>query len=83
MQIAAVTKPAATRASIAAAGPVGPAWDTSMELTINFELAELAGAVKRPFVAARVEDADRFQVKTLAVWFHEDRYLTDEGVVSF
>ena len=76
VQMAAVTKPVAARANMAAVA-AGAAWDPSMELTVNFRIADLTGAVKRPFVAAWIEDADRFQVKTLAVWFHEDRFLTE------
>jgi thiamine biosynthesis lipoprotein ApbE len=75
-EVAAVTKPAAPHAAFAAAAASGT-WDPSMELTINFEIAHLTGAVKRPFIAAWIEDADRFQVRTLALWYHEDRFLTE------
>jgi hypothetical protein len=77
IQMAAVTKPATARLGMAAAGPSGPTWDPSTELTIDFEIAQVRGMAKRPFVAAWVEDADRFQVKTIALWYHEDRYLTE------
>jgi len=77
IQMAAVTKPATARLGMAAAGPTGPTWDPSMELTIDFEIAQVRGMAKRPFVAAWVEDSDRFQVKTIALWYHEDRYLTE------
>ena len=77
IQLAAVTKPVTARLGMAAAGPSGPPWDPSMELTIDFEIAQVRGMAKRPFVAAWVEDADRFQVKTIALWYHEDRYLTE------
>jgi FAD:protein FMN transferase len=76
VNIAGIIRPTAPRLGIAAAPPAA-VWDPSMELTINFELAELGGAVKRPFVVAWVEDADRFQIKTIALWFHEDRYMTE------
>lgn len=75
-EVAAVTKPAVSHAAFAAAAP-GGLWDPSMELTIDFEIAQPRGFAKRPFVAAWVEDADRFQVKTIALWYHEDRYLTE------
>jgi thiamine biosynthesis lipoprotein ApbE len=75
-EVAGVTKPAVSRAAFAAAAP-GSLWDPSMELTIDFEIAQPRGFAKRPFVAAWVEDADRFQVKTIALWYHEDRYLTE------
>jgi thiamine biosynthesis lipoprotein ApbE len=55
----------------------GAAWDPSMELAINFEIPVMYGPAKRPFIAAWIEDADRFPVKTLALWYHEDRYLTE------
>jgi thiamine biosynthesis lipoprotein ApbE len=77
IQVAALTKPISARLGMAAAAPTGPLWDTSMELGIDFEIAQVRGMAKRPFVAAWVEDADRFQVKTIALWYHEDRYLTE------
>jgi thiamine biosynthesis lipoprotein len=75
-ELAAVTKPAVSHAAFAAAAP-GGLWDPSMELTIDFEIAQPRGFAKRPFVAAWLEDADRFQVKTIALWYHKDRYLTE------
>jgi len=75
-EIAAVTKPVVSRAVFAPAATSG-LWDPSMELTIDFEIAHLPGRVRRPFIAAWIEDADRFQVKTIALWYHEDRFLTE------
>src|SRR6185312_10693735 len=75
-EVAAVTKPAVSRAAFAAAAP-GGLWDPSMVLTIDFEIAQPRGFAKRPFVAAWVEDADRFQVRTIALWYQKDRYLTE------
>jgi hypothetical protein len=75
-EIAAVTKPAASRAAFAAAAP-GGLWDPSMELAIDFEIAQPRGFAKRPFIAVWVEDAHRFQVKTIALWYRKDRYLTE------
>jgi thiamine biosynthesis lipoprotein ApbE len=75
-EIAAVTKPAVSRAAFAPAA-TGGLWDPTMELTIDFEIAHLSGMVRRPFIAAWIEDADRFQVKTIALWYHEDRFLTE------
>ncbi len=77
IQMAAVTKPAMPRLGLAGAPPAGPTWDSSMELTIDFQIAQVSGFAKRPFVAAWIEDASRFQVKTVALWYHEDRYLTE------
>ncbi|HEY4086960.1 MAG TPA: DUF2271 domain-containing protein [Bryobacteraceae bacterium] len=75
-EVAAVTKPAVSRAAFAPAA-TGGLWDPSMGLTIDFEIAHLQGMVRRPFIAAWIEDADRFQVKTIALWYHEDRFLTE------
>ncbi len=82
VQLAAAVRPMASRLGFAPAVAAGAPWDPSMELSINFELAPIGGATKRPFVAAWIEDADHFQVRTLAVWFHEDRWVTgNEGLV--
>jgi FAD:protein FMN transferase len=83
VQIAAALSPHAARRPLAARLGVAPSvaagapWDPSMELTINFELAPIGGTTKRPFMAAWIEDADHFQVRTLAVWYHEDRWVTE------
>jgi thiamine biosynthesis lipoprotein ApbE len=52
-------------------------WDPAMELSVNFEIPVQGGPAKRPFVAIWIEDADRFPVRTVALWYHEDRYLTE------
>ncbi len=52
-------------------------WDTAMELSVNFEISVQGGPAKRPFVAVWIEDADRFPARTVALWYHEDRYLTE------
>ncbi len=77
VQLAAAIRPAASRLGLAPAIAAGTPWDPSMELTINFELAPIGGVTKRPFVAAWIEDTDHFQVRTLAVWYHEDRWVTE------
>ncbi len=79
---AAIHQPASRRSlpsslHLAPAVAAGTPWDPSMELTINFDLAPIGGMTKRPFVGAWIEDADHFQVKTLAVWYHEDRWVTE------
>jgi hypothetical protein len=71
------------RLDVAPAAAVGTPWDPTMELTINFELACIRGATKRPFVAAWIEDSNRFQVRTLAVWLHEDRWLVYQVWVAW
>ena len=53
-------------------------WDTSMELTISLEVAHLTETrARRPYVAAWVEDQDKFPVKTLALWFEKPRWLPE------
>jgi len=52
-------------------------WDPTMELSINFEIPVLGGGALRPFIAVWIEDADKFPVRTLALWYHEDRFLTE------
>jgi hypothetical protein len=52
-------------------------WDPTMELAVNFEIPVLGGAAKRPFIAVWIEDADKFPVRTLALWYHEDRWLPE------
>jgi len=69
-------EPPASEAATAQATARG-AWDPTMELAVNFEIPTLAGAAKRPFIAIWIEDADRFPVRTLALWYHEDRWLTE------
>ncbi len=70
-------RPLAAQLGLAPAVAAGTPWDLNMELTINFELAPIGGTTKRPFVGAWIEDADHFQVRTLAVWYHEDRWVTE------
>ena len=48
-----------------------------MELAINFEIPVLGGRALRPFIAVWIEDSDKFPVRTLALWYHEDRWLTE------
>jgi hypothetical protein len=70
-------RPLTAQLGLAPAVAAGTPWDPNMELTINFELAPIGGTTKRPFVGAWIEDADHFQVRTLAVWYHEDRWVTE------
>lgn len=56
----------------------GAGWDSSMELTINLELARLDGMrARRPYVAAWIEDKDKFPLRTLALWFDKTRWLPE------
>ncbi|HWC95269.1 MAG TPA: DUF2271 domain-containing protein [Candidatus Sulfopaludibacter sp.] len=59
-----------------AAAPAAAA-TAPMELTISVNLAQLDGRARRPYLAAWVEDADKFPVRTIALWFNKDRYLPE------
>ena len=59
----------------AAAG--GDEWNPAMALTIHVELARSFGFAKRPYLAAWVEDANRANVRTLALWYGKPRYLDE------
>ena len=52
-------------------------WDPTMELAIDFEIPQLGGRALRPFIAVWIEDENKFPVRTLALWYHEDRFLTE------
>jgi thiamine biosynthesis lipoprotein ApbE len=65
-------------AAVQAQAPARGDWDASMELAIDFEIPTLTvGNYKRPFIAFWIEDADRFPLRTIALWYHEDRWLTE------
>jgi len=64
------------------------AWDTLMELTVSLELARISdGRAKRPYLAAWIEDQDRFRsarsrcgrkaplAAELKAWFKDDRVV--------
>ncbi|MBS1856029.1 MAG: DUF2271 domain-containing protein [Acidobacteria bacterium] len=51
--------------------------DAGMELHIAFDLAQLGGGARRPYVAVWIEDKDRFPVRTLALWYEKERWLPD------
>jgi len=61
----------------AAARGAAAQWDPTMELSINFEIPVLDGRAQRPFIAIWIEDSDKFPVRTLALWYHEDRFLPE------
>ena len=52
-------------------------WDASMELSVEFDILTQNGPARRPFIALWIEDADKFPLKTLALWYHEDRWLPE------
>jgi thiamine biosynthesis lipoprotein ApbE len=58
--------------------PGAAAWDESYELAVNFEIAAAgSGRGRRPFLAVWVEDKDGFPIRTLALWYHGERWLPD------
>jgi len=71
-------KPAPAPAPVPAPQAGSAAWDASMELTVHLELARLDNArARRPYVAAWIEDKDKFPLKTLALWFDKTRWLPE------
>ncbi|HJZ99299.1 MAG TPA: DUF2271 domain-containing protein [Candidatus Solibacter sp.] len=51
--------------------------DAGMELVIDFELAQIRGGARRPYVAVWIENSDKFPVRTLALWYQKPRWLPD------
>jgi len=47
------------------------------ELVVNFEVAQLEGFARRPYVVIWVEDRDKNPVRTISLWFQKDRWLRD------
>jgi FAD:protein FMN transferase len=71
------TRPAPAAAALAQTGTAA-SFDPSMELAVAFEIPTMTVAnYKRPFIAIWIEDADKFPLRTLALWYHEDRWLTE------
>ncbi len=64
-------------AAAAPAASAPPAWDSSLELTVGVELAQLYGNAHRPYLAIWVEDEAKKPVRTIALWFNKDRYLPE------
>lgn len=70
--------PASPAAPVPAPAKAAAAWDEAMELVVTLELAAPAGRrAPRPFVAVWIEDADKYPVRTLALWFNGGRWLPD------
>ena len=62
----------------APASNVKAQWDEATELVVNLELSRMEGRRgTRPFVAVWIEDADKYPVRTLALWFTGTRWLAD------
>jgi hypothetical protein len=74
---------AAGRGNVFAAAAAGEATasraaERGLELSVNLELASIAGGrAKRPFVAIWIEDKDGFPLRTIALWYHGDRWLPE------
>lgn len=74
----ALETPMAKPEAVSAVAPAVQAWDQSMELVVNFELARIEDMrYRRPYVAVWIEDKDRFPVRTLALWYQKPRWLPD------
>ena len=54
-----------------------PGFAAGDEVTVTFELANLGGYGRRPYVAVWLEDKDKFPIKTLAVWYQKPRWLPE------
>ena len=51
---------------------------SAFELAVNLEIAAVGGGrAKRPFVAVWIEDKDGYPLRTIALWYHGDRWLPD------
>jgi len=84
---AALVDPAAAPAATAtpSATPIDPkAWPTGFALQVDFEIKAPAssgtrgrGGWKRPYVAVWIEDITGAPVRTLALWYDNDRWLRD------
>jgi thiamine biosynthesis lipoprotein len=62
----------------AAPGADAGAWDSAFELAIGFDLPRLEDArYRRPYLAAWIEDADHFPVRTLCLWTQNPRWLPE------
>ncbi|MBL8738991.1 MAG: DUF2271 domain-containing protein [Planctomycetes bacterium] len=83
---AALLDPATAPAAVAApAAPIDPkAWPPGFALQVDFEIKAPAnsgtrgrGGWKRPYVAVWIEDITGAPVRTLALWYDNDRWLRD------
>jgi hypothetical protein len=59
--------------------PAAPGqWDPNYELTVTLELARIGGTrARRPYVAIWIEDANRFPVRTIGLWYQKPRWLPE------
>lgn len=52
-------------------------WNPKMELSIDFEIADLGGYARRPYVAVWIEDENNNPVRRIALWYRKPRWLVD------
>uniref|UniRef100_Q01UT1 FAD:protein FMN transferase n=1 Tax=Solibacter usitatus (strain Ellin6076) TaxID=234267 RepID=Q01UT1_SOLUE len=58
--------------------PAAATWDPAFELAIDLEIARIQDMrARRPYVAVWIEDADKFPVRTVALWFQRPRWLPE------
>lgn len=72
LEIPLAKKEQTAKASTTAADP----WN-DFELVVNFEVAQLQGFTRRPYVVVWVEDRDKNPVRTISLWYQKDRWLRD------
>ena len=66
-----------TPGSLQAVAGSAPSVAPAVEASISFQIASPGGRAKRPFVAVWIEDKDGFPVRTVALWYHGNRWLPD------
>ncbi len=69
--------PAAKKEKSVKASVTADQWNPDYELLINFEISQLEGFARRPYVAVWVVDNDKNPVRTVSLWFQKDRWLRD------
>jgi thiamine biosynthesis lipoprotein len=47
------------------------------ELVVNFEISQLEGFTRRPYLVIWVEDREKKPVRTISLWYQKDRWLRD------
>jgi thiamine biosynthesis lipoprotein len=52
-------------------------WNPKMECSIDFEIANLGGYARRPYVAIWIEDEKGNPVRRIALWYRKPRWLVD------
>ena len=69
---------AAAAAAAPEPAPAPALWNPAFELIVNLEIARIPDpSARRPYVAVWIEDADKFPLRTLALWFDRVRWLPE------